>query len=192
LVVSGQFRVTREIANSTNPAVDVVVHALMREDFDRQVETMIYTELNGSNGQGGTITGDVVPSGAAVRTSTGAAAGGPAESAGAVLRLPQAEAAASVVASSRKAVGEALEALDMQAWALRDVTVELSPWITGTAAGDGDVFILGRNDLWAWQSPLLEFSHHEWQGSALVDLALFGSVAVRLIRPQGLAAIRHT
>jgi hypothetical protein len=64
-----------------------------------------------------------------------------------------------VVASSRKAVGEALEALDMQAWALRDVSVELSPWITGTGAGNGDVFVLGRNDLWVWESPLLEFSY---------------------------------
>jgi hypothetical protein len=88
--------------------------------------------------------------------------------------------------------GEALEALDMTAWALHDVSVELSPVITGTAAGDGDVFILGRNYLWCWESPLLEFSYAERSGPALVDLALFGYVAVRLIRPQGLAAIRHT
>lgn len=46
--------------------------------------------------------------------------------------------------------------------------------------------------LWCWESPLLEFSYHERQGPALVDLALFGYVAVRLIRPAGLAAIRHT
>ena len=49
--------------------------------------------------------------------------------------------------------------------------MELSPFITGTAAGDGDVFILGRNDLWCWESPLLEFSYAERQGPALVDLA---------------------
>lgn len=97
-----------------------------------------------------------------------------------------------MVASSRKAVAEALETLDLTAWALRDVSVELSPWITGTGAGDGDVFITGRNDLWAWQSPLLEFHYYERQGPALVDLALFGYFATRLIKPAGLAAIRHT
>ena len=53
-------------------------------------------------------------------------------------------------------------------------------------------FILGRNDLWCWESSLLEFHYAERAGPALVDLALFGYVAVRLIRPQGLAAIRHT
>lgn len=80
----------------------------------------------------------------------------------------------------------------MTTWALRDVTVELSPFITGTGSTDGDVFILGRNDLWCWESPLLEFHYAERSGPALVDLALFGYAAVRLIRPQGLVAIRHT
>lgn len=52
----------------------------------------------------------------------------------------------------------------MTAWALRDVTLELSPFITGTAAGDGDVFVLGTGDLWVWSSPLLEFAYYERQG----------------------------
>jgi hypothetical protein len=30
---------------------------------------------------------------------------------------------------------------------------------------DGDLFILGRNDLWCWQSALLEFSYFERAGS---------------------------
>lgn len=92
----------------------------------------------------------------------------------------------------RPAVAEALEALDMQAFALRDVTVELSPWITGTAAGDGDVFVTGRGDLWAWSSPLLEFSYGERSGPAMVELAVYGYFATRLIKAAGLAAIRHT
>jgi hypothetical protein len=57
---------------------------------------------------------------------------------------------------------------------------------------DGDLFILGRNDLWCWQSALLEFSYFERQGPALVDLARFGYFATRLIKPAGLAAIRGT
>lgn len=84
------------------------------------------------------------------------------------------------VASSRVSVAEALETLDMTHWALRDVSVALSPRITGTAAGDGDVFALGTGDLWVWSSPLLEFTYTERQCPGLVDLALFGYFAAKV------------
>jgi hypothetical protein len=190
--ISGVFRATRELVDSSNPAVDAVAFAVMREDWDRQAEALIYTELNGSGGQGGTITGDFVPSGAAVRTSAGAALPADLRKALALFVDHRKQKPRYVVASSRKSVSEALETLDQTAWALRDLSVELSPWITGTGAGDGDVFITGRNDLWAWQSPLLEFSYFERQGPSSVDLSLFGYFATRLIKPAGLAAIRHT
>ena len=100
--------------------------------------------------------------------------------------------ARSVVASSRASVSDALESLDLQAFALRDVSVELSPWITGGAAGDGDVFILGTGDLWAWSSPLLDFRFAEKRGPATVDLAIWGYFATKMIKPIGLSSIRHT
>ena len=100
--------------------------------------------------------------------------------------------ARSVVASSRASVSDALESLDLQAFALRDVSVELSPWITGVAAGDGDLFILGTGDLWAWSSPLLDFRFAERAGPAAVDLAVWAYFAAKMIKPVGLSSIRHT
>jgi hypothetical protein len=88
--------------------------------------------------------------------------------------------------------GGALEGPDMTAWALWDVTLELSPFITGTTAGRRRVSSSAGMTCGCWESSLLEFHYAERAGPALVDLALFGYVAVRLIRPQGLAAIRHT
>jgi hypothetical protein len=70
--------------------------------------------------------------------------------------------------------------------------VDQSAFITGTAAGDGDVFILGDGDVWAWASPLLEFTYFERQGPAVVDLALFGYFATKVVKPSGVASIRHT
>ncbi|MBN9739507.1 hypothetical protein DMP23_00035 [Amycolatopsis sp. A1MSW2902] len=64
--------------------------------------------------------------------------------------------------------------------------------MSGNAAGDADVLIFNRNDVWAWESPLLTFRFEERGGPANIDLALFGYVAVRLLRPTGLHAIRHT
>jgi hypothetical protein len=89
-------------------------------------------------------------------------------------------------------VTDALDGLDMQAFALRDVNIGISPWITGTASGDGDVFGVGTGDLWAWASPLLNFSYYEKNGPALVQLALFGYFATRCIKPLGVFSIRHT
>jgi HK97 family phage prohead protease len=190
--ISGLFKVTREILDSSNPAIDALAFTTMREDWNREAETMVYTELNGANGQGGTITAGQVPSGAQARTSAGAAL--PADLRKAILnhgdfRKLQAR---SVVASTRASVSDALEPLDMTAFAMRNVTVEMSAFITGTAAGDGDVFILGTGDLWCWSSPLLEFQWSERSGPAVIDLAIFGYFATRLVKPIGLSSIRHT
>jgi hypothetical protein len=70
--------------------------------------------------------------------------------------------------------------------------VHLSSWITGTAAGDGDVFVIGPQAVWCWASPVLMLSYAERQGPGLVDVALFGCFAVRVLRPAGIASIRHT
>jgi hypothetical protein len=188
--VKGIFRCTREIVDSSNPAIDAVAFSVMREDYNRETEKLIFTELN--TVQSGTITTGQVPSGAQARTSTGTAL--PADLRKAVLNYVdfRKTKARSVVASSRSAVSDALEAVDLQAFAFRDVSLELSPWITGTAAGDGDVFVLGTGDLWAWSSPLLEFTYLEKVGPALADLAIFGYYATKMIKPVGLSSIRHT
>ena len=40
-------------------------------------------------------------------------------------------------------------------WSVLRTPVHLSPWITGTPAGDGDVFVIGRDAVWCWASPVL-------------------------------------
>ena len=188
--ISGLFRVTRELVDSSNPAVDQIAMMAMREDYDRAAEQRVHTELN--TVQSGTITNGLVPSGAQARTSTGMAL--PADLWKALLTFVDVRKrrARRVVASSRTSVSEALEALDMTAFALRDVDVDLSAFITGAAAGDGDVFILADGDVWAWASPLLQDGYYERQGPAVVDLTLFGYFATKVVKPSGVASIRHT
>jgi hypothetical protein len=188
--IKGVFKVTREIVDSSNPAIDAVAFQVMREDFNRETEKQIFTELN--TVQSGTITSGQVPSGAQARTSAGTAL--PADLRKAILNYVdfRKTKARSVVASSRASVSDALESLDLQAFALRDVSIELSPWITGVSAGDGDLFILGTGDLWAWSSPLLDFRFAEKSGPATVDLAIWGYFATKMIKPVGLSSIRHT
>ncbi|MBN9739506.1 hypothetical protein DMP23_00030 [Amycolatopsis sp. A1MSW2902] len=67
--VSGLFTITREIADSSNPAIDAIATQAMSEAYSQNAEAKLYAELNGPNGQGGTITSGQVPSGAYVYTS---------------------------------------------------------------------------------------------------------------------------
>jgi hypothetical protein len=187
--VSGLFAVTRELVDGSSPQADQIAMGALRESYARKVEVKIFTELNSV--QSGTITNGQVPNGAQARTSTGAAL--PADLRKAILTFVnvRGQKARSVVASSRTTVAEALETLDLTHWALRDVSIELSPWITGTAAGDGDVFVLA-GDLFAWSSALAELRFAEKRGPHILELALFGYFATRVVAPRGLASIRHS
>ncbi|PWU52816.1 hypothetical protein DLJ47_17850 [Micromonospora sp. S4605] len=185
---SGLFRVTREVLDASNPNVDQVVLTHMREQYANQCEQLVYAELNGANGQGGTITAGRVPSGAQV--SAVAAAALPGELKNALVKYPfvRGRRVRSVAVSQQAGLG--LVDLDPSNVWLRDVQVDAAPAIPDGAAGDGDVFALSEGDLWAWESPLLTFRFEEKNGPALVDLALFGYFAARLLRPSGLAAVR--
>jgi HK97 family phage prohead protease len=72
-VVDGLFKVTREIVDSSNPAVDAIALQAMREAYSQNVEAKVYAKLNGANGVGGVITTGFVPSGSAAVAITGAA-----------------------------------------------------------------------------------------------------------------------
>lgn len=61
---SGVFQLTREIMDSSNPAIDAIAMQAMQESYSQQTEAKVYAELNGTNGQGGTITAGFTPSGA--------------------------------------------------------------------------------------------------------------------------------
>lgn len=62
--VSGKYTITREIADSSNPAIDAIATQAMSESWSQQTEGLTYAKLNGTDGVGGVITSDFVPSGA--------------------------------------------------------------------------------------------------------------------------------
>jgi phage head maturation protease len=96
--ISGVFQLTREIVDSSNPAIDAIAMQAMQESYSQQTEAKVYAELNGANGQGGTITAGFVPSGAqAILVSGGngdgtGAAGTSADGADLIARIRQQEA----------------------------------------------------------------------------------------------------
>lgn len=219
---SGLYQITREIADSANPAIDAIATQAMGESYSQQTEAKVYTELNGANGVGGTITAGFVPSGAQARTTTGSAggiaAGGDELLAGVRLAMADypfrrfaapdfgflsqegTQSFATAVDSTGRpllpwvgpmnAVGQA-DTLK-QGYFVDGLTYQPAWSMSGNAAGDADVIIGNRNDVWCWESPLLMFRFEERNGPALIDLSLFGYFAVRVLRPVGLSGIRHT
>ncbi|MEC3975093.1 phage portal protein [Amycolatopsis sp. H20-H5] len=221
--VSGLFTITREIADSSNPAIDAIATQAMSEAYSQNAEAKLYAELNGVNGAGGTITVGQVPSGAWVYTSTGGSVaagtyGGEKLLATERMLLAQypfhrfaapnhahlsqegttAYATAvdgngrsllpSIGAQNSSGLGNALT----QGWSV-DGLPNVPTWsMSGNGAADADVLVFNSQDVWGWESPLLTFRFEERGGPANIDLALFGYVAVRLLRPAGLHAIRHT
>lgn len=94
----------------------------------------------------------------------------------------------SVGAQNTVGVGNAVT----QGWYVDGLAAQPAWSMSGNAAGDADVLGFNSNDVWAWESPLLTFRFEERGGPANIDLALFGYVACRVLRPVGVFAVRHT
>jgi len=213
--ISGRLTLSREIVDSSNPAIDQIAMAEMRESYARQTETKVYTLLNGTSGAGGTISGDTVPSGAQAST---VAKGTDNQALAAHLRERLAKypflrfadpdggamgmAASVLIATALDTTKRplfptvqpmnAFGTKNQRAW---DVDgVRFAPaWVnTGTAAGDSQIMILNSSDLWVWESPLLTFRFEEKQGPANIELNVFGYFGTHLLRPVGLSGIRIT
>lgn len=217
--VSGLFQLTREIVDSANPAIDAIALTAMREAYAQQTEAKLYAELNGANGQAGTITNGTVPSGAQVLAvgdgTTGKApedliagvrgqmAAYPFRRFAAPDRMHISQEATSafagavgtdgrpllpsVGATNTAGIGNAAS----QGWFVDGLAARPTWSMSGSAVGDADVLLYNQADVWAWESPLLTFRFEERNGPALIDLALFGYFATRLIRPVGLSAVRY-
>lgn len=216
--VSGLFKLTREIIDSSNPAVDAIALNAMREAYSQNTEAKVYTELNGANGQGGVITAGQVPSGAWVDTTSGQGdelldgiraqfAKFPFHRFNFVNGVRLSQEATTSLAAGKDTTGRPLlpplapqnsagttNGLGTMGQGFNiDGLAGIPAWsMTGNAAGDADVLIYNSADIWAWESPTLTFRYEERSGPALVELALFGYFATRILRPRGLHAIRHT
>jgi len=215
--ISGRLVLTREIVDASNPAIDQIALAAMRESYNRQTEVKVYTLLNGSSGAGGTITAGFVPSGAQAVTTAGGTDNQTLVKAirTALAAYPFARFAAPTIAlMGAGATGRLASAVDttqrpLFPWtdggnapgAANTVTggyqvdsLRFIPaWAnTGVAAGDSQIMILNRSDAWVWESPLLQFRFEEKQGPANIELNIFGYFATHLLRPVGLSGIRIT
>lgn len=216
--IDGKLILTREIVDSSNPAIDQIALAAMRESYARQTEGKVYTLLNGANGAGGVITAGFVPSGAQASTYVGSTGTPPAAIAGIrkeLARYPfnrfafptkaaMGQQAVQYVAGAVDTTGRPMfpwtfggpnnaMGLQQQDGYLIDNLVFQPAWsISGVAAGDSQVMILNQMDAWVWESPLLTFRFEEKSGPALIELALFGYFGTHLLRPVGLSGIRLT
>jgi hypothetical protein len=216
--ISGRLVLSRELVDSSNPAVDTIALYEMRESYNRQTEAKVYTLLNGASGSGGTITAGFVPSGAQAATYVGTTGTPPALIAGIRKQLalypfsrfasPTAALmgsnATSILAQAADSTGRPIfpyvgatnttgmgNSVD-GGWSVDGLTFQPAWAITGTAAGDTQIFILNRGDLWVFESPLLTFRFEEKQGPANIELNVFGYFGVALLRPVGLSGIRIT
>jgi len=219
--ISGRLVLSRELVDSSNPAIDQIALQEMRESYARQTEAKVYTLLNGANGSGGTITTGFVPSGA--QAATFASTGGTPYAAVALVngirqqlalypfrrfRAPNqvlmGSNATTILATANDSTGRpifpAVGPMNAVGTAVNGETtwnvdgMAFTPaWAaTGTAAGDTQIFILNSSDLWVWESPLLTFRFEEKQGPANIELNIFGYFGTHLLRPVGLSGIRIT
>lgn len=209
--ISGRFDLTREIVDASNPAIDAIALATMRESYNRQTEQKAYAELN-VNANVGVFTNvslatlDTDPELATDQTimasrdllarypftrfaaPTGAVMGqlvtrnfANAKGTDGRPLLP------SVGAANTVGTGDALE----QGWQVDGLTFRPA-WAITQAVGDELALILNSADVWAWESPLLTFRFEEKQGPAVIELALFAYFATKVLRPAGIFSLRAT
>lgn len=216
--ISGRLTLSREIVDSSNPAIDSIAFAEMRESYARQTEAKVYTLLNGANGAGGTITTGFVPSGAQASTYVGTTGTPPALIAGIrkeLARYPfnrfaspttalMGQNATTILAQAADSTGRPIfpsygptnsaglsNAVDQQ-WIVDGLSFVPAWAATGVASTDTQIFIIDSDDLYVWESPLLTFRFEEKQGPANIELNVFGYFGTHLLRPVGLSGIRIT
>jgi Antitoxin ParD len=199
--LAGKIDLTRELVDSASPGGDIIALQIMREDWYAQAEALIYTELNGANGQGGTITAGFVPSGAQARVDA-------APTTGLLVTLKKAlleyanvrrKKARNVVAGATALTNlgglvgaEANTGDDASLFSVFGARVNAAVNTFGTASTDCRIAILGSNDVTTFESPLAEFRFDEQAGPAIVRCSVWGYFAVSVTRPIGLSSIRFT
>jgi HK97 family phage prohead protease/HK97 family phage major capsid protein len=218
--ISGLLKLTREIVDSSNPAIDQIALQAMRESYSQQTEAKVFTALNDdTTGTGGTITSGFVPSGAQgstvdvttddngailVRHLRARLAAYPFARFGAPTTGLLNQEATSLLATAVDDVGRpllpsigaqnsaGLGNAVAQGWMIDGLPFVPAWSMSGTADADTKALIMARPDAWAWESPVLTFRFEERSGPAVIDLALFGYFATHVLRPVGLSGVRIT
>lgn len=207
VAVSGKLPLTREIVDSSNPAIDAIALAAMRESYSQQTEVKVYAALNGAATGSqfiqpfaatdpATKAGGVYdtrrllarypfirfasPTGGAINQKVTEDFATAADTTGQPL-LP------SIGAQNRAGIGNAVQ----QGWFV-DGLPFVPAWAIGDALSDDVLLLLNRMDAWAWESSILSFRFEEKSGPELIELALFGYFATHVLRAAGIFAIRNS
>ncbi len=205
--ISGSFKLTREIVDAANPAIDAIAMSAMRESWNRQTEQKAYAAINNQAAAplvtnvtqanldlttglaiGPTrnllamypFTRFAAPTGAVISQSVTRNFANAVDTTGRPL-LP------SIGATNTVGLGNAVQ----QGWYV-DGLPFVPAWAMTETITDDVLIIINRNDFWVWESPLLDFRFEEKSGPALVELALFGYYATKVLRPAGLAALNKS
>jgi len=195
VAVSGKLPITREIIDSSSPGVDGIVLAALREDYARKTEAKVYTELNTNNTAGDAFVAATVVADIRDELDKYAFTRFASPSGGAVSQAASTAIAADVDGSNRPfipAVGaqNAYGTADATsgAWPIDGVGFRKAWAMTGTS-GNAEVLIVNRADAYVWESPTLTFRFEEKQGPELIEMALFGYFATKVLRVAGIVAM---
>lgn len=199
--VSGIFDLTREIVDSSNPAIDAIALNAMRESWNQQTEAKAYAALNGNAGTTVVLTDpadgvevsdearDILarypferfaaPSGAVMNQPITRALAGAKDNSGRPL-FP------SIGAENSSGLGNAVT----QGWSV-DGLPFVPAWAMTAGLSDDAAIVLNQQDVWAWESPILTFRFEEKRGPAVIQLALFGYFGVHVLQPAGVFALQN-
>lgn len=196
--ISGSFVATRELIDSSNPAIDQIALSIMREDWARQTEAKLATAIIAAEPTPYDVfaTADPIPQ---LRTALAeypferfASPTGAAMSQAATVALATLEDTTgrpilpSVGAQNTVGLGNAVD----QQWFVDGLPFVPAYSLLGEAGlpavKNAEVIILKREDVWAWESPMLTFRFEEKVGPANIELALFGYYGAAVIRTDGL------
>lgn len=194
VAVSGTLPVTREIIDASNPGIDQIVLNALREDYARQTEAKVHTELDTNATAGGTLS---AASTTPVQDIRDELADYPftrfsAPTGGAVSQTAVGAIAADVDADTRpmipfvgaqNAYGTASAVAG--AWPIDGVMFR-NAWAMTGGVGNADVLIVNGADAFVWESPTLSFRFEEKSGPHLIEFALFGYFAVKILRAAGI------
>jgi hypothetical protein len=192
VAISGKLPLSREIVDSANPGIDQIVLNALREDYARQTEAKVYTELDGAATAGDTFaaatavqdlrdelndypfTRFATPTGGAVSQTASGALGAAVDTADRPL-IP--------FVGPQNAYGQGSAAGG--GWSV-DGVVFAKAWAMTGGTGLSEVLIINRPDAFVWESPTLTFRFEEKSGPQIIEMALFGYFAVKVLRASGI------
>lgn len=207
---SGEFVITRELVDSSNPAIDQIALAAMREEYARDTEGVIAAALaaatDNDTGSGQSTEGCYVSASVGDGADLDDALMDHLSSVPFRRFLPPNRIVASstgfpALAKAKDSSGRRLfpyiapqnagGTLGQGAQSLEVYGLACRP-AYALEAGVDDVMLWNAVDLWAWESGLLTFRFEEKQGPENIVLNIWGYFGFQILRYTGINATNHT